>query len=280
MDKTNVAIIYYVPNSSLKYTSWIDGFTAALEILKEKFNISMINLFDETPDISYLNSFQFLLFKSNWNWIVDNYYKSICKEIITKTGIMISGSLPPAEENLYDILFYETPWYEQFVKKHSMAIHAFGINTEIMHPLKLEKKYDWISVGAFKPYKRYDILLNKPGRGIIIGDYPPKIKFLSKLKQRLNGKHDILTCLNKAGVTTKNFMSYEDLRNYYNLSIKAYVTAELHGGGERCVLEARACGIEVTVETDNPKLKTLLNSPIYDHKYYAKQIEYGINTVC
>ena len=65
----------------------------------------------------------------------------------------------------------------------------------------------------------------------------------------------------------------------YNLSKNVYIPANIIGGGERAVLEARACNIPVEVEDDNPKLKELLYSPILDHHYYARQIEKGIHAV-
>ncbi len=43
-------------------------------------------------------------------------------------------------------------------------------------------------------------------------------------------------------------------------------------GGERVVLEARQLGVDVKIEGDNPKLKELLSSPVYDHSYYAEQL--------
>lgn len=280
MKQKKLAIIYYIPSSSFKYDTWVDGFTASIDILKNIFDVQMINLYDSPPQISYLNSFDFLLFKSNWDWFVDIFYKSNINSITTKSGIMISGSTPPTEPHLYDVLFYETPWYEQFVTKHQMAVHAFGINTDVMQPFDLEKNYDWIAVGAFKPYKRYELLFNKPGKGVIIGEYPPKKAMLmTVVKQYITNTPGILTQLKRAGIETIDFISYKDLCNRYNASKHVYVPAELHGGGERCVLEARACEISVSIESDNPKLESLLDSPIYDHRYYANQLQLGINSV-
>jgi hypothetical protein len=51
-----------------------------------------------------------------------------------------------------------------------------------------------------------------------------------------------------------------------------YVPDDVFGGGERAVLEARSLGVQVAIEDDNPKLKELLTSPIYDHVYYAQQL--------
>lgn len=47
-------------------------------------------------------------------------------------------------------------------------------------------------------------------------------------------------------------------------------------GGERVVLEARQLGVDVQIEGDNPKLKELLSSPVYDHSYYAEQLIFAL----
>ena len=62
----------------------------------------------------------------------------------------------------------------------------------------------------------------------------------------------------------------------YNLASTVYIPADVMGGGERAVLEARACGRHVEVSEDNPKLQELLTCPIWDHHYYAYQLEKGI----
>jgi hypothetical protein len=52
------------------------------------------------------------------------------------------------------------------------------------------------------------------------------------------------------------------------------------GGGERALLEARACGATVQVAEDNPKLQHLLRvSPVPDHETYARQLLAGIEEV-
>ena len=58
-----------------------------------------------------------------------------------------------------------------------------------------------------------------------------------------------------------------------------YVPCTLHGGGDRCVLEARACGIDVKIENDNEKLKELTECKIFSHIDYAEMIENGIKKV-
>ncbi|MCL4419168.1 hypothetical protein M1146_03640, partial [Patescibacteria group bacterium] len=66
------------------------------------------------------------------------------------------------------------------------------------------------------------------------------------------------------------------LAKMYNSSAQVYIPADINGGGERAVLEARACGRTVEVEFDNPKLKELLKVPVWDEHYYADQLKEGI----
>ena len=58
-----------------------------------------------------------------------------------------------------------------------------------------------------------------------------------------------------------------------------YIPSTVNGGGERAVLEGRACGIKVTVERDNPKLQELTTSQLYDHVFYADRLAAAIASV-
>ena len=164
------------------------------------------------------------------------------------------------------MLFYETEWYRKFSKldRHKNIFHAFGVDTDIMKNKNLEKEYDIISVGTFAKYKRYDKLEKIPGKKIAIGHFYGK------------NNNPIISSLKKNNVEVKDYVKYDKLCDFYNRSKLCYVPCRIDGGGERAVLEARACGIEVKIENDNNKLKELINSPIYDHIYYAKQIIKGI----
>ena len=44
------------------------------------------------------------------------------------------------------------------------------------------------------------------------------------------------------------------------------------GGGERFLLESRACGTKIKVASDNPKLQQLATGPLYDIFYYVVQL--------
>jgi len=78
------------------------------------------------------------------------------------------------------------------------------------------------------------------------------------------------------GVIVMPMQEPEFLAKLYRETEVAYIPAEILGGGERAVLEARACGCEVIVENDNAKLKELMYGSIYSHIDYARELEKGL----
>lgn len=264
-----IAIIYkiYKLQNMNKYNNWHDGFTKAIDVLKKIYDITMINFYDN-QQINY-NNYDLILIKEGFNSLIcQSVYKYFkINEKKCKIGLLISASnLIPNDLTLkfFDILFYETYWFYNYanLKRHSCTIHAFGIDTDVMKSFEnTEKKYDIIFIGSITKHKRPEKLFNLEGKKIVIGS---------------NDDNELKNKLIENNIEVINFVPYKELANYYNLSKICYVPCEIHGGGERAVLEARACGINVKIEDDNMKLKELINSPIYDSSYYAQQIEKGI----
>ena len=259
----NICIIFGIPPSqSVKYSNWKDGFTGAVDILKKQFNITMVNAKDN-KNVDF-TPFDIVFFKEGFNGQYYNKYKNSL--VNKKKGLFISCSnqIPTdADLNIYNILFYETHWYYNYanLKRHKHSYHAFGINTHVMQPLNLKKEYDVIFVGAIISYKRPLNILKYPGKKICLG---------------LNSDMKLVSTLKSANVEVRDFLEYDDLSKFYNKSKLCYIPCQTHGGGERAVLEARSCGINVEIENDNDKLKELLTSPIYSSEYYSEQIEKGL----
>ena len=261
----SIAVLYYIPNSSLKYNNWNDGFTKAIDLLQGLYKIHLLNLSDSKPNASDLNKFDLVLVKSNWGWIPDQYIRTI-KGLKVKKALAISGVNNPGFKDMlfYDLLFYETFWYKKQLSSHPLAIHAFGIDTSIMkEDIAVEKDYDALSVGGLKKYKGHEDLININGKKAIIGDFN-------------DGEADLRNTLDKAGVELIDFVNYNDLNRYYNRCKSVHINADLYGGGERAVLEARACNVPVVISKQNEKLKGLNKGPIWNHFYYASQLDLGI----
>lgn len=246
---TNIAVVYFIPKSNKeKYSNWEDGFTKAVDVLGEDYNITWVNLEDNKPDSNYLNSFDFIIVKSCWNWIVDKYIRSL-KNLSVPRGIAISCSLKPKKSWawFYDVLWYETEWYRKEIDFHPNKFLAFGINSDVFKPLNLNKEYDVLGIGAITKYKRFNKFNTIEGKKkIIIGS--TKNSDFNEVNKTLNNDIKII-----------DYLSQQELAEFINKSKLVYIPSETNGGGERAVLEAMSCGVPVKVEDDNQKLKSLIS---------------------
>ena len=111
---------------------------------------------------------------------------------------------------------------------------------------------------------------DKKGNRLVVGEYQ---------KDNPDESGAITKHLLSYGVMVSNMVNPYDLANFYHWSRTLYMPSTVMGGGERSVLEARSCGLKVEIEDDNPKLKELLTSPIWDEKYYAQKLKEGILSV-
>ena len=82
---------------------------------------------------------------------------------------------------------------------------------------------------------------------------------------------------NALGVKVKNELPYQDLAVIINQAKQVHIPSHEYGGGERAVLEARACGTKVKIESDNAKLEELLKGPILGAEHYAKMLRRGLS---
>jgi len=257
-------ILYSIPKNHFKYEKWTDGFTQTINILKTSYDIDLVNSKDNlTIDF---NTYDIVFFKESFEGKI---YKKYQQQLVLKNkiGLIISASnIIPTDSQLkiYDLLFYETYWYCTYAKlnRHKNAYHAFGVDTNIMKKINTNKEFDVIFVGAICEYKRPLHILNIPGTKVCIGTKSDKSIELN---------------LRKNDVHIKDFVSHEELAILYNKSNLCYIPCKTHGGGERAVLEARACGIPVKIEDDNFKLKELCECNIYTVEYYASQLKLGID---
>lgn len=265
--KPKIGIIYYIPIKSKKYSDWNDGFVAAINLLKCDFQIRWLNL-AETISISEINDCNLVLAKSNWDWYVDRFIQKNKKSISSPILILISGSIPPPSLKhilTYSHLFYETPWYSKFIANKTSASLAFDTNTEIFYPIKYPVNYDFISIGSLMFYKRHHYLLKKKGKRIVVGHC------------QTNDVRSLMNILKKNEIDVLDYQPPATLNEFINKSKVVYIPAELHGGGERALLEGKACKREIEFEKDNPKLQSLFELPLLDHFFYADQIRQGIN---
>jgi len=251
---------------------WRDGLWSALKILEQDFEVSKHNLSEDNQFPSPYEQ-DFILGWGAFGGTVDRALQHV--ELSNyKKGLCIGGNVhPPTGADNYDVLFYETEWYKPQIASHKNIIHAFGVNTDIFGQapkVSSQKIWDYLTVGCFSLWKRQTLLGNKKGDKLAVGD-------IQQNNQRES--YAIIYDLLQDGVAISGQVHPERLVKIYRASKNVYIPADINGGGERAVLEARVCGIPVEIEKDNPKLAELLTCPIYDQNYYANQLKKGIFSV-
>jgi len=244
---------------------WRDGLWAAIQLLLNDYDVVCKNIRTDEVDIQ---GYDFLL---GWGGFESPVEQAIrCLDI--KKGLCIGGNaFEPIHRHNYDVLFYETKWYKPQIADHKNIHLAFGVNTQIyFHRKKATKLFDVISVGAFSSWKRQEKIRALPGLRIVIGEIQR-----GNMSESLHIVGELLT----NGVAVCNMVTPEKLSDFYNASRLCYIPADINGGGERAVLEARACGVPVKIEGDNPKLNEMSKVPVPSEVHYYKALLRGITSV-
>ena len=197
---------------------------------------------------------------------------------IEKLVLYNSGNvdfLPLSILNRFDLIFYETLYtYERsYLDQHKNCFRAFGINTDIFKNINLEKKFDYILVGSINDYlKRFTLMtqsVDKESKILMIGDIYTE-EDSRKIDNLLDEGYNI---------EIKNRCSLRELSYYYNMSKCVLLTQPEYGGGERCLLEAKYCGLDIEI-LDNIKLSELNEEKIvFDIDYFTSQIDKGLDSI-
>lgn len=269
--KKKIVFLYILkPN-----TPWKDGLWAALNVLEQDYDVVRVNMYGKSQgmdeeDLDRAANADVFLGWGSFNSLPLQYLVVVksARGKTVKTGLCVGSTLPgPNALEYLDVIFYETEWHGKqidFPNKY----HAFGINTDIFYSQTSCTLWDYIGVGAFADWKRWHLMLEKKGRRLIVGNYQDSQESDQIVQKLLHG-----------GIMLSDQVEPEQLAELYRASEVCYLPSELHGGGERSLLEARACEAQVEIENDNPKLKELLDGPLYDHHYYYQQLKKGIESV-
>ena len=296
-----VALIYYRPETlasgDVGLEKAVGHWTAATRRVVAFLNVADLEGARPAHDgelCAFLRRhFDHALVKSNWDYVVDTFVRShlwargggACA--LTRS-LQVAGSYPPppgaALERFYDALYYETPWYgAAFLQgRHPRIFHAFGVDADAVAELcgaardrrgRTAPAYDAVFVGAFADhagFKRPTAIAGLGGRRLAIG----------KIRDNAGGVSEearaVVDALTAAGVEVRDQIPWTDLFSILADASVVLVPDDWRGGGERAVLEARACGVAVEVLADNPKLRALGAGPVYTPLYYAGALEAGL----
>lgn len=254
-----ILFVYYHKNPEY----WKDGLWWSINELSKKEKVTWINLAYEYDGVD-IKEFDFILGWGAFGSPTDLFMRGM---IGKKKGLCLGGNATPVpiSANNYDVIFYETDWIKNNYLKDvkTKLVKAFGVNTDIYSYLDdMPKIWDYLSVGSFSYWKHHDKIKDKIGTRLCIGEVQ---------KDNLPESMDIISDLVTNDIAVSGMVEPEKLNLIYNLSETVYIPADINGGGERAVLEARACGCKVEIE-DNPKLKELLEGDLPNENDYFNSL--------
>lgn len=267
-----IAFICELPKEHFPF--WNDGLAAALQYLVDTYNwqIDIYNLPSMTnPTIPA--DYEFALF---WGALAKKQHE---QRFFKKQGLCFGGG-PTYHPNInnFDIIFAESRTdLEEFQRMGIKTLQAFGTNTKLFRPIPTQEKvWDFIYPAAFAKWKHHEVFVEqtKGKKALAVGYIQP------------GGweKECYEICL-KHGVTVIPWVPYEAMPWLYNASKMCLITADEMGGCQRTILEAKACGIPVSVVSDSPKLSELIDLTRkeiltdWNEETYAEQLRKGIEEV-
>jgi glycosyltransferase involved in cell wall biosynthesis len=173
-------------------------------------------------------------FRDVWNKVV--------KTPVRKALLFAGGPIKKEWVKDFDHVFVESKINkDEFDALGISNSTAFGINEEIMVPMKREKKYVGIHHGTCASWKRQQLVGESLGKdGLVVGRYQESDRFPFDECKRL-------------GTTVLDEQQPEQIAELLNESIMCLQTSRADGGGQRCTLEAMACNIPVICTSDSPK---------------------------
>lgn len=225
-----------------RYGQWQDGLYAAMKLLEKEhevkyFDFPLKDIHEFKPDIVLYWEAPV----TNKGRDADNWF-SVCALPYKKSLLFAGGPLKAIDVKDFDLVFVESQINEEDCEREGIPYkRAFGVNTQIMKPMDLEKKYDGILAATFASWKRHELFAEAlQSKGLAVGRVQ---------------EHD-LNGYNRCKQLKVNMLDEvvpEELAKLYNQAYVAVNTSEYWGGGQRMTLEAMACGIPVIVMADSPK---------------------------
>lgn len=227
-----------------RYGFWKDGLYQALKHIEKDHTVAYF----EPTDLERVHHFNpdVLLF-----WEAACTYESekdgqtyrIIQNLPYKKCLLFAGGPIQAKWfDGFDLVFTESLVNDEDMERLGIPyIRAFGVNDEIMKPMSLPKQWTGFMQATFAGWKRQPLFGEALGQdGLLCGRFQDHEKFCYELPI-------------KSGTRCLPEQTPEVVAQLINMSHTVVNTSELWGGGQRCTLEAMACGIPPIVMSDSPK---------------------------
>lgn len=236
--RNKVAFVWY--GITGRYGIWKDGLWAAMRLLEKEYDVTYHEPTDEIPEDAVVLLWEApCTAQSRENaW----WYERMCSLPNKKILLFAGGPLKREWMDRFDHICVESRINAKECEEQGLPYStAFGINSDIFRPMGLEKTYDGIHHGTCASWKRQWLVGETlRDKALIVG------------RGQDSDPSPFQRCRD-AGATVLDEKEPEDVAILLNSSLACVQTSDYWGGGQRCTLEAMACGIPPIVMSDSPK---------------------------
>lgn len=171
-----------------------------------------------------------------------DFYNKVRRSNTKKILLFAGGPIDYLDAVGFDLYLVESELNEKEFEALDLPWRrAFGVNTKVMKPQKLEKVYDGFFQATFAEWKRHSLFAQAlGGNGCVAG----------RLQE--NDRQGYFDC-QKLGVKIYFEQPAEKVADLINMSHTVVNTSSYWGGGQRSVLESIACGVPCIVMVDSVK---------------------------
>lgn len=248
-----INFIYEIDNE----TYWNDGLRLAVKLLEQDFEVNYCNL--ALGGDKKIRIDKPILY---WGSFINPIIKQIIYLQVPKVMLFSGGNPRVAMAHQFDVIFIEDDWaLSEFRDMGINAKYAFGINSQLFKPMKLNKVWDCIYPAAFALWKRHDVFVDyckkNNKKGLAVGYMQP-----NEVE-----KECYEVCLDN-GIDVMPRVTPDVLAYLINMSKEVVVPSDLLGGGQRTMWEAQACKVPVNKELLNDRLKSVYS------KHYLTETQY------
>lgn len=226
-----------------RYGKWQDGLYAAMQLIEKEHEVK----YYDTTEIDQIHKF-------NPDWVLywespvtqygkdaENWFK-ICSLPFKKALLFAGGPLRAIDVKDFDLVFVESQVNEDDCERQGIPYRrAFGTNTQIFQPRYTPKLYDGFMQATFAGWKRHELFAQAMGStGALAG------------RRQAFDDNGYQECV-KQKVQIFDETYGPGLTYLINSAHCVLNTANNEGGGQRCTLEAMACGVPVICMIDSVK---------------------------
>lgn len=241
-----------------RYGKWKDGLWLAMQRLEKEYTV----YYQEPSEEIKGDIILFWEAPCTINGKDGEMYRSIQNNSKPKILLFAGGPIKAEWVKGFDVICVESELNrKEFADIGIETITAFGINEEIMKPMISDILYDGMHHGTCASWKRQWLMAEALGdKCLVVG------------RDQLEDPYSFMRC-RQLGANVLSEQPAEEIAKLLNQSHTCVQTADYWGGGQRCTLEAMACGVPVICMEDSPKNREYVEESGFGFVVYPNKEE-------